>query len=239
LDMTGTQSTYSDTIGVKLEDLKAMRNRFSNLLPGDLLPATKACIAWLDGEIAKGEPRATPVAADRAVQGQTFSEFAADTRAKHGLPPLTVKGETLTEQAHRIAGTGTVTINGDITLTGDVTASANLRNGTQQLQGAKATATFTGLQFKPLLNNLSDRKHSHYFKKCPYDAIDVYRVIELFEITDPCAQHALKKILVLGGRGSKDVLRDAQDVIDTMERFKDMREEDIAACRALQDLLRL
>jgi len=34
-------------------------------------------------------------------------------------------------------------------------------------------------------------------------------------------------------------LRDAQDVIDTMERFKDMREEDIAACQALQDLMRL
>lgn len=32
---------------------------------------------------------------------------------------------------------------------------------------------------------MTKRKHSHYFKSCPYPRIDVYRVLVLFEITDP------------------------------------------------------
>lgn len=43
------------------------------------------------------------------------------------------------------------------------------------------------------------RKHSHYHKACPYPSIDVYRVLELFKVTDPCIQHAVKKLLVAGG----------------------------------------
>ena len=49
-------------------------------------------------------------------------------------------------------------------------------------------------------------KHGHYFKKVTHlDGIDVYRVLELFEVTDPCLQHAIKKLLCAGTRGSKDV----------------------------------
>jgi hypothetical protein len=70
------------------------------------------------------------------------------------------------------------------------------------------------------------RKHSHYYKACPFDEIDFYRIVLLFGITDPCVQHALKKLLVVGGRGSKDADQDVQDVIDTMERWKEMRAEE-------------
>jgi hypothetical protein len=74
---------------------------------------------------------------------------------------------------------------------------------------------------------MTERKHSHYFKSVEgYDTIDVYRVIELFGITDPCIAHALKKLAVTGGRGSKSIERDVQDVIDTLTRWQEMRRED-------------
>ena len=68
--------------------------------------------------------------------------------------------------------------------------------------------------------------HNHYFKSCPYDTLDVYRVISIFGVSDPCIQHALKKLLCSGVRGHKDQSKDIQDVIDTLERWKQMREED-------------
>jgi hypothetical protein len=68
--------------------------------------------------------------------------------------------------------------------------------------------------------------HNHYFKPCPFDSIDVYRVLDLFDVTDPCIAHATKKLLVAGGRGHKDISRDVQDVIDSLERWKAMRAEE-------------
>ena len=49
------------------------------------------------------------------------------------------------------------------------------------------------------------KEYSHYYKKVPFDYIDVYRVLDLFSVTDPCLQHAIKKLLVAGGRGHKDI----------------------------------
>lgn len=72
-------------------------------------------------------------------------------------------------------------------------------------------------------------KHNHYFRACPFDSIDVYRVLQIFGVTDPCLQHALKKILVAGGRGHKDISRDVQDAIDTLVRWQAMRAEEKAA----------
>ena len=71
-----------------------------------------------------------------------------------------------------------------------------------------------------------DKKHNHYFKKCGYEYVDVYRVLEMFSVTDPCISHAAKKLLCTGQRGHKDVYTDIQDVIDTLERWKQMRQED-------------
>ncbi len=72
------------------------------------------------------------------------------------------------------------------------------------------------------------RKHNHYFKSVvKYDEIDVYRVLQLFGVTDQAIGHAVKKLLVAGGRGAgKDISRDIQEAIDTLERWKEMREED-------------
>jgi hypothetical protein len=53
----------------------------------------------------------------------------------------------------------------------------------------------------------SVEKYPHYFKDVKHlDSIDVYRVLELFEVSDPCVQHAVKKLLCLGKRGAKNGL---------------------------------
>jgi hypothetical protein len=71
------------------------------------------------------------------------------------------------------------------------------------------------------------RKHSHYFKSTPFETADVYRVLLMFDVTDPCLQHSIKKLLVAGGRGGgKDISRDVQEAIETLERWKEMRTEE-------------
>lgn len=71
-------------------------------------------------------------------------------------------------------------------------------------------------------------KHSHYYKDVRHlDTIDVYRVLTLFNVTDPCIQHAVKKLLVAGGRGAgKDIERDIKEAIDSLLRWTQMRGED-------------
>lgn len=74
------------------------------------------------------------------------------------------------------------------------------------------------------------QKHNHYFKATPYSHVDVYRVLELFDVTDPCLQHAVKKLLVSGGRaGAKSRDHDIQDAIDSLVRWQEMRAEDVRA----------
>lgn len=69
--------------------------------------------------------------------------------------------------------------------------------------------------------------HDHYKKDVRHlDMIDVYRVLALWNVTDPCIQHAVKKLLVAGGRGAgKSFLKDIQEAIDSLERCKDMLAE--------------
>ncbi|HDR9165930.1 TPA: hypothetical protein QDB28_006411 [Burkholderia vietnamiensis] len=83
--------------------------------------------------------------------------------------------------------------------------------------------------FRESVREEPKRKHGHYFRPCPYEAIDVYRVLELFNVGDPCLQHAVKKLLVAGGRGAKDTGKDVQEAIDTLERWKEMRAEEAQA----------
>jgi hypothetical protein len=73
-------------------------------------------------------------------------------------------------------------------------------------------------------------KHDHYKKDVSHlHTLDVYRVIGLFKVTDPCIQHAVKKLLVAGGRGAgKDFDKDIQEAIDSLQRLQEMRNEDAA-----------
>lgn len=72
-----------------------------------------------------------------------------------------------------------------------------------------------------------EKKHNHYFKDVSkLNEIDVYRVIDLFKVTDPCLQHALKKLLVTGGRdGQKSKEQDVLDVIASCNRWLEMQRE--------------
>lgn len=79
-----------------------------------------------------------------------------------------------------------------------------------------------------------NRKHAHYFKPVGgLTDVDVYRVLELFGVTDQALGHAIKKLLVAGGRGAgKDIRQDVQEAIDTLQRWQEMRHEDAALRRA-------
>ena len=69
-------------------------------------------------------------------------------------------------------------------------------------------------------------KYGHYFKDVSHlKKIDVYRVVDLWEITDPALQHALKKVLAAGKRGAKNQLQDVAEAIDSLVRFQDMQAE--------------
>lgn len=73
----------------------------------------------------------------------------------------------------------------------------------------------------------TEKKHSHYFKDVSnLLEIDVYRVLKLFDVTDPCIQHAVKKLLCAGGSGVKDVDKDVHEAIDSLLRYEEMRKED-------------
>ena len=69
--------------------------------------------------------------------------------------------------------------------------------------------------------------HDHYFKDVTsLKFIDVYRVLILFDVTDPCLQHAVKKLLCAGNRGVKDELKDVQEAITSLTRYLEIKTED-------------
>ncbi len=74
---------------------------------------------------------------------------------------------------------------------------------------------------------MSERKHGHYFKDVSrLDSIDVYRVLLLWGVSDPCLQHAIKKLLCAGQRGAKSAEKDVREAIDSCLRWEEMRVED-------------
>ena len=74
---------------------------------------------------------------------------------------------------------------------------------------------------------MSEQNHSHYFKDVSnLNFIDVYRVLLLFCVTDPCLQHATKKLLCAGNRGVKDELKDVQEAIASLTRYLEIKTED-------------
>jgi hypothetical protein len=69
--------------------------------------------------------------------------------------------------------------------------------------------------------------HAHYYKDVGHlEILDVYRVLSLYEVTDPCLAHAVKKLLAAGGRGVKDRNQDVCEAIDSCNRFLQMGRED-------------
>ncbi len=74
---------------------------------------------------------------------------------------------------------------------------------------------------------MSEQNHDHYFKDVTHlKTIDVYRVLDLFNVTNPCVQHAVKKLLCSGQRGVKDTRQDVQEAITSLLRYLEMQTED-------------
>ena len=68
---------------------------------------------------------------------------------------------------------------------------------------------------------------NHYQKSVEHlKWIDIYRVLLLFGVTNPCLQHAIKKLLCAGNRGVKDELKDVQEAIASLVRYLEMQTED-------------
>ena len=76
-------------------------------------------------------------------------------------------------------------------------------------------------------NKAETKKHSHYFKDVSkLETIDVYRVLDLFDVTNQALGHAIKKLLVAGGRGAgKSIEKDIQEAIDTLLRYQEIQKE--------------
>ena len=66
----------------------------------------------------------------------------------------------------------------------------------------------------------------HYYKNIDgLKVLDVYRILELFDVNNPCIAHAVKKLLVAGGRGAKDQAKDIAEAIISLQRWQDIQNE--------------
>lgn len=75
-------------------------------------------------------------------------------------------------------------------------------------------------------SSASKSADNKYLRPCPYDAIDVYRVLTIFGVTDPCIQHAVKKLLCTGTRGYKSFEVDIKEAVASLTRCLEMMKED-------------
>ena len=70
--------------------------------------------------------------------------------------------------------------------------------------------------------------YQKYFKNVKHlDEVDVYRVLNLFDVTDHALGHAVKKLLLCGVRtGGKTPIQDVIEARDTLNRWVEMERED-------------
>ena len=59
-----------------------------------------------------------------------------------------------------------------------------------------------------------------------YNKLDIYRILKLYEVSDPCLQHAIKKLLCAGKRGVKNQTQDINEAILSLQRLLEMQGED-------------
>lgn len=76
-------------------------------------------------------------------------------------------------------------------------------------------------------DHTNDKPLSKYARDVSkFQTLDIYRILALFEVTDPCLQHASKKVLCAGMRGAKSKEQDVREAIQSLERCIQMMEED-------------
>lgn len=57
-----------------------------------------------------------------------------------------------------------------------------------------------------------------YQRQCKGSVIDVYDVLQAFEVNNPAIAHAVKKLLAPGKRGVKDAIQDLEESISAILR---------------------
>ena len=79
---------------------------------------------------------------------------------------------------------------------------------------------------KENIPNDNSTKRTHYHVEIALDVwVDVYDVLLAWGVTNPAYQHLIKKALKPGNRGHKDLMTDAQDIIDSAVRGKQLIEK--------------
>jgi hypothetical protein len=83
-------------------------------------------------------------------------------------------------------------------------------------------------------------KYNKYFRDVSnLTKIDIYRILELFGVTNPCKQHAIKKLLLSGDRtGGKSEAEDIQEAIDTLTRWQEMKSELLSKTISVHDAIK-
>jgi len=56
--------------------------------------------------------------------------------------------------------------------------------------------------------------------------LDIYRILVIFGIEHPAHQHAVKKLIRAGNSPAKPLSQDIDEVIESLERWKEMILED-------------
>ena len=65
-----------------------------------------------------------------------------------------------------------------------------------------------------------------YQRQVPSTTIDIYDILNAYQVTCPATQHAIKKLLQPGERGHKDKLTDLREALASVERAIQMAEHD-------------
>lgn len=60
--------------------------------------------------------------------------------------------------------------------------------------------------------------NNKYIRSCKSTTIDVYDVLQAFEVTNPALQHLIKKALCAGLRGHKDRQQDLNEILESAKR---------------------
>jgi len=58
------------------------------------------------------------------------------------------------------------------------------------------------------------------------EKIDIYRILDLYEVKDHALEHAIKKLLCAGNRGHKDKYQYVVEACKSLDRWLDMQIED-------------
>lgn len=64
-----------------------------------------------------------------------------------------------------------------------------------------------------------------YNRPCKGVTIDVYDVLQAFEVTNPALQHLIKKALCAGLRGHKDRQQDLNEILESARRAIELEKE--------------